>query len=346
LTTQIHCGQPGIPNNGSHNLSKISSGNDFASGTVVQYYCESDSLLFGREQRRCHPSGIWDNKVPQCVQRLNIISYLSYDINQSSDYKKAIDSDLKTCFESISSKKEINHWWQISFKQELEIKAIRLTFSHQNYSISHLNYTLWIHSRKDQKSFEVPKMKKWNVVDDKMYVYVHISTGIISGDSIRIYSSESLKFILCEVEIFSLNNNNKPKCGTPDSPSNGEVKTKLKNNQLFATFSCSENYFLSHTQEIKCDEPETWSASTPLCYAKNSQTKNTNQNFSKTTIQMTTTTTKLSSNPISCSELKVINGKFNYTNNLNSGSRAFLQCDIGFKISSKYQSSECLPNGN
>jgi len=54
---------------------------------------------------------------------------------------------------------------------------------------------------------------------------------------------------------------------------------------------------------------------------------------------------KLTSKSIKCSKLKVKDGQFYYTNDLNLGSRAYLHCNQGFVISSENQSSDCLSNG-
>jgi len=197
--------------------------NDFISGTVVQYYCNKSEILF-RSQKRCLQNGKWDNEVPQCVGPLNITSYLNYTVNQSSGNEKAIDEKFETCFEMISSN-DSYHSWKISLNRQIRIKRIRIKFLHQNYSINYDNYTLWIKSRNNIK-IEATKTNESQIIEDKNYTFVHNFNENIS-DVYTGINSESLKFDLCEVEIFSSSDKNKLKVPTPISSLDEGVKNEI-----------------------------------------------------------------------------------------------------------------------
>ncbi len=345
LKSRKPCGKSEIPDNyfwissTNKSLSSNSSNNYFIPGTEVEYSCKSNNLkLIGDQKSQCFGSELCGPKVPQCLQPLDIKSELNYTHQCSySNLKETIDGDLKTCYRS-----KHNNSWRISLKDNIPIKSIRLSFS-SNYNDS--DYTLWIIS--DGKWQMFPLSHQFIDCKNRIFINIHKDIGIISGNSLRIDSN--LEFILCEVEIFYLNNKNEFKCGIPDAPLNGSAKTKFKNNRLFVYFECIESYRLEGENKLICISTGLWTNAFPICSIK-SENENLSKDPRNTTkfieLLTTTSTTKHSIKPYTCKTLEDKNGNFTFTNISNFGSRATLQCNKGFKLSSKYRTSDCLPNGS
>ncbi len=346
LKSQKPCGKSGIPDycflisSTNKSLSSNSSNNYFIPGTEVEYSCKSNNLkLIGDQKRQCFVSELWSPKVPQCLQPLDIKSVLNCTHQCSySNLKKTIDGDLKTCYRS----KHYNNWWRISLKDNIPIKSIRLSFS-SNYNNS--DYTLWI--RSDGKGQMFPLSHQFIDCKNRILINIHKSFGIIAGNSLRIDSN--FEFILCEVKIFYLNNKNEFECGIPDAPLNGIAKTEFKNNRLFVYFECIESYRLEGENKLICNSTGLLTNAFPICSIK-SENENLSKNPRNATkfieILTTTSTTKHSIKPYTCKTLEDKNGNFTFTNISNFGSRATLQCNKGFKVSSKYRTSDCLRNGS
>jgi hypothetical protein len=76
------------------------------------------------------------------------------------------------------------------------------------------------------------------------------------------------------------------------------------------------------------------------------ENKNLNKDMRKTTFnESPILTAKHLHKTYTCVTLEDKNGNFTFTYGLNFGSRATLQCYKKFKVSSKYRTSDCLPNG-
>ena len=60
LPLAIECGDPGVPQNGSRQLSGRTA------GSSVAYRCDSGFELVGAQTLRCMDSGEWSDRLPQC----------------------------------------------------------------------------------------------------------------------------------------------------------------------------------------------------------------------------------------------------------------------------------------
>ena len=60
-STPTSCGDPGTPVFGTR------IGEDFRIGATVYFECNTGYELDGPGSRQCLPSGVWSNRLPQCV---------------------------------------------------------------------------------------------------------------------------------------------------------------------------------------------------------------------------------------------------------------------------------------
>ena len=59
-------------------------------------------------------------------------------------------------------------------------------------------------------------------------------------------------------------------CGDPGAPANGK-QVNVKNNYNYGGsvgFACNDNYTLSESREIYCEETKDWSAPLPRCWGE------------------------------------------------------------------------------
>ena len=56
----IECGDPGVPQNGSRQLSGRTA------GSSVMYRCDTGFELVGAQTLRCMDSGEWSDRLPEC----------------------------------------------------------------------------------------------------------------------------------------------------------------------------------------------------------------------------------------------------------------------------------------
>ena len=342
----IPCGEPGVPNNGYTKLlsnRSLQSKGQYIPGTIVQYYCNSDSILYGHQRRQCFHKGFWDNKCPHCLTSTDINEYLNYSmfdkqLISQKDIFRSIDGDINTCFKSHSSNEQTVHSLVLILNEEIDIKAIRLKFStNVSQNVNSSDYSLWIGSQTQQKDYEIAKSRNYLNNSENIISFTHNCIGIIAGNSLQInYIKNMNEFVLCEIQVFRIDNKSGLRCGSPDIPFNGYVRTQFKDNHLFANFYCNQNYTLIGNKEIKCESTGLWSQLTPICVKQN---QNLKTKFKKTN-------PKVIKIEIKCNLLEDRNGKFIFTNGYEIGSQAILKCNKGFRLSSKYQLSQCLSTGN
>lgn len=242
------CGVPGKPIDGDFGPVK----NKYESGSVVKYFCDPRSLMFGSVDRICLDNGTWSGEIPVCDKPITVRSAFQSSTLRNFTADKAIDGNPATY--SSTALLEKGYWIAILNNQS-RVKAIRVTLPPAKI----VNFEVFVtNSSAHGKSCGKFEGNTGTEITKVFYCSMAVGMRIRIQD----YLGDPDSLQLREVEIFIKRS---IPCLKPDDPANGSGVMKTSGRESIYRYSCVRGYVLKGNDTSTCHDDGTWRPHSPRC---------------------------------------------------------------------------------
>ncbi|XP_067123712.1 CUB and sushi domain-containing protein 1-like [Centruroides vittatus] len=240
------CGMPGRPIDGYF----VPSQAEYQSGSIVKYFCDPRTLMFGSYERVCSENGSWSGDIPVCEKPITVQNAFQSSTLGNFTADKAIDGNLVTY--SSTGLYEKGYWTAVLNNQS-RVKAIRVTLPAAK--IVHFEVTV---TNSSSNGVICGSFEGNTETNTTKIFYCPLAVGIRVRIKDKLSDPDFLQ--LREVEIFIKRD---VPCLKPDIPAHGTGR-KISDRESIYRYSCDRGYVMKGNDTSTCQDG-TWRPQSPKC---------------------------------------------------------------------------------